>query len=251
MVRHFIIMSSAYSKGARIALDLYGENLNFSTIEATVNKIKEQCGKDVSLSMHFIDTTSERWASVTESDPFFKGVSVFKNIDTFIDLIKKGLTLKGIDVAKFISSKKEYTHLELEKLTYLCYAEYLCANGERLFEDNIYAYRYGPVVESVYKYYKKGDLSEILFDNAKSEEEDIDKVYESCEQLPITGKILFAYDGVNKIQCINETISKYARFSGGELINLTHVKGGAWDRTPQSTIIPDELIKKYHYLEII
>ena len=45
---------------------------------------------------------------------------------------------------------------------YLAYADCLCiTGGKRLFEDKISAYKYGPVVDTVYAECKKFGYSEI------------------------------------------------------------------------------------------
>lgn len=54
----------------------------------------------------------------------------------------------------YILARHTCTHLELEKLGYMCYADYLCRTGKKLFKDTVYAFKYGPVVESVYEKYK-------------------------------------------------------------------------------------------------
>ncbi len=246
MIRHIIIMSSSYSKGTRIALDLCGKNLNIENLISIVSKIKLKCGKEVSLSSHSIYAKSEEWQAVIESDPFFKGVKNVSDVDEFIKLIKRDLSLKGIDIAQYISSKKEYTHLELQKLSYLCYADYYCATQKKLFEDKIYAYKYGPVIESVYKFYKKSSLRDYL--DVQDEEEKEEKQIES---LPIKSKILFGTDGIEKIRTIDETVAKYGNFSAGELINITHRCGSPWDNTKQSDLITDDKILEYHYIEEI
>lgn len=60
----------------------------------------------------------------------------------------------------------------------MCYADYLCATHKRLFEDKIYAFKYGPVVESVYEAYKgMKDIEEGL-----TSDQHLDKDY---EQMPV------------------------------------------------------------------
>ena len=62
MVRHFIILSSSYSKGHRIALDLV--ILDEKDIEIGsqwIEKIKDECGEDTSISIHSIAAPSADW----------------------------------------------------------------------------------------------------------------------------------------------------------------------------------------------
>ena len=79
----------------------------------------------MSISTHFIQTDSVSWESVCVKDHYFKGIEVIDNIDKFIKLIQKDRILNGFDVAKYILCKIKCTHLKLEKLVYLCFADYL------------------------------------------------------------------------------------------------------------------------------
>ena len=60
MTRHFIIMSSSYSQGQRIALDICGIGAaDTSVLYKIIEKIKLKCGEDTSISVHSIETSSE------------------------------------------------------------------------------------------------------------------------------------------------------------------------------------------------
>lgn len=243
MIRHFIIMSSSYSTGTRIALDFYGDKINETSILQTIDKIKIECGSDVSLSTHFVNVDSKKWESVSESDAFFKDVELIERVDQFIELIKKDLTLEGLDIAKYILTQRTCTHLELQKLAYLCYADYLCKTRRQLFSDCIYAYRYGPVIDSIYKKYRGSGSFELDLDEILSEEqigEDIAKT------MPAKSRIMFSTNGTEKLLSIDETLRRYAEYTVHELVELTHKKDGPWARTPQSCSISDDLILKYH-----
>lgn len=76
----------------------------------------------------------------------FPSQEILKNLH-----FKKDRKLKGIDVAKYILSKTPCTQLKLQKLVYLCFADYLCDTGKELFTDKIYAFKYGPVVDLTHK----------------------------------------------------------------------------------------------------
>ena len=146
---------------------------------------------------------------------FFKDVKVIKSIDTFIELIQKDRKLEGIDIAKYILSKIACTQLKLQKLVYLCFADYLCDSGKKLFKDKIFAFKYGPVVETVYTRYKKYGYKPIY-----EETEDIES--KNILEMPSRSRILFAEDGIEKILSIDKTLKKYGNLSASELVNLTH-----------------------------
>ena len=248
MITHYIIMSSSYSKGKRIALDYpIKESEEYTKLKMIVPKIIEQCGEDVSISTHFIDTDSERWKSVVEKDYFFKGVELVKSIDDFIKIIQIDRTLLGIDVAKYIISRIQCTHLKLEKLVYLCYADYLCKYDKKLYQDEIYAFKYGPVVSSVYEKYKQYGYQKI--------EQDERIILETTHflELPSKSRILFAKDGIEKIKSIDETLEEYGKYTAEELVTITHKQLAPWDQSGKGKIeykiIDDDTIKKYHYIE--
>lgn len=182
-----------------IAIDISeAEKLKPTYITKLIQKIKNECGEDVSLSTHTVFTESNSWESVAKADKFFKDVEVIDDVDEFIRDIKKDRTLKGVDVAKYILSRISCTHLGLQELVYLCFKHYLCKTKRRLFEDRIYELRNEPIVETVYNEYKK--YGGVIEEQAKFE-------------LPARSRILFAEDGISKLICIDETLKKYKEFS--------------------------------------
>ena len=190
MTRHFIIMSSSYSMGTRIAYDITDPALwNSAAISEKLNAIKAVCGSDVPLSTHVVEAEDASWAAVQRYDPFFETVLCIDSLEQFAETIDKDRTLTGRDVAVYILSLVPCTHLSLEKLTYFAYAEYLCDTGKKLFADSIYAFRYGPVVESVYERYKKNGCDTIQPDTV---------IKQDVAESPARSRILFARDGLEK-----------------------------------------------------
>ena len=248
MIKHFIVMASAYSIGKRIALD-YSEKdiLQMDAIQKDIDYILEKCGKDASISTHFIQTTESGWDKVVELDKFFEKALLVESKEEFAKILLKDRTLKGIDIAKYILTKVPCTHLKLEKLVYMCYADYLCEFGSKLFIDKIYAYKLGPVIESVYEKYKKSGM-EFL------EVEDDTFMYdETTKKLPIRSRILSSEDGLKKLISIDKTLDKYAKYSASELVRITHQTKTPWSMAGAGNMsyrtIGDALISKYHKYE--
>lgn len=250
MVTHFIFMSSSYSLGTRIALDYIVTDKNVQEeLKQHLDKIIETCGKDVSISTHMIQADDDNWKSVCEADHFFKDVKVISSIDKFIQLIQKDRKLEGIDVAKYILSKIKCTQLKLQKLVYLCFADYLCDTGKELFTDKIYAFKYGPVVDTVYKRYKEYGYKPI-----EQETEDIDS--KNIFEMPAKSRIIFAEEGTEKILSIDKTLKKYGSLSASELVDLTHREETPWFKTFKGieevySSIELDIIKQYHKFEEI
>lgn len=248
MITHFIFMSSSYSLGKRIALDFIVNDRDIQDkLKEYLDKITAECGKDVSISTHMIQAEDITWESVCKADHFFKGVEVIDNLDKFIKLIKRDRKLKGIDIAKYILSKIKCTQLKLQKLVYFCYAEYLCDTGKELFTDAIYAFKYGPVVDTVYEKYKKYGYKSIT--------EEKENINVTVSEMPAKSRILFAEDGTEKIISIDNTLKKYGQLTAGQLVELTHRQSTPWTITRKGTWIlyseiKPEVIKKYHKFEI-
>lgn len=247
MITHYIVMSSSYSKGKRIALDYaLDEKVDYTKLKEIVNRITEECGKDVSISTHFVQTDSKSWKSVYEKDYFFKNVEVIDGVSKFIKLIQKDRVLSGLDVAKYILCRVKSTHLKLEKLVYLCFADYLCKYDMELYKDEIYAYKYGPVVRSVYDKYKRYGYKEI-------EQDDKEILVDDVSEMPSRSRIIFAENGVEKINSIDSTIEKYGYLSAGDLVDITHRDNTPWDVSGKgknrNEIIPNEVIKEFHHNE--
>lgn len=240
MARHFVIMSSSYSLGKRIAIDYSSKDkVNFDIINKQIDEIIKQCGKDVSISTHFVQTETTEWESLIKADSFFEDVLVV-NPTKFIQLINQDRELKGTDVAKYILSMvNDCTHLKLEKLVYLCYAEYLVGTGKKLFPDKIFAFQYGPVVETVFHRYKTQGKEKL--------EEKINADHVS--EMPSRSRILFAKEGTEKVKYIDQIIQKYGDLPASELVNLTHQEKTPWKMSYQEkkfTEIEDECILAYH-----
>ena len=245
MIKHYIIISSAYSLGKRVALYYCDKDiLQMDVIKKDINYIKDKCGTLIQISTHFIQTEEEGFDKVQEYDKFFEGVEVINTKEEFVDIILKDRNLSGIDVARYILTKVPCTHLKLEKLVYMCYADYLCNENKKLFNDIIYAYKYGPVIKSVYDKYKKNGY-EMLDDKETYDEE--------SRKLPIKSRLLVAEDGLKKIISINKTIEKYKDYDANELVSLTHKEFSPWFVAGAGELIneeiTDELIKTYHVNE--
>lgn len=234
-MKHFIILSSSYSKGKRIGLH-YNDKMvkEIECIQEDIEKIQDEFGISVSISTHYITTDDNTFESVIQKDAFFKGVEIIDTLEEFIELIRIDRELTGIDVAKYILSRCDCTHLKLEKLVYFCYADYIVKTKKKLFNDEICTFKLGPVIKSVYDKYKGL--------------KDIEEIKTGVSPMPFKSRILFAEDGIRKLDSIDKTLDRYLKYSSTELVNLTHKKDSPWDISNKlnSAKILDEVIIKYH-----
>jgi len=245
MAFHFIAIASDYTSGIRIGWHYSDEKrLNTNKIQSFMKTVKQKCG-DIPLAIHKLSTESTEWQSVVDKDSFFEDVVITPDMDKFIELVTADRKLSAYDVAKFILSIYPTSHLKLQKLLYFAYAEFLIKTGKKLFDDPIVAYKYGPVVESVFQKFKVHGSS--IIDFMEDEESNIKIV--DIAITPTFMKVASSEQGIKAMSCILDVIKKYSSYSAFELVQLTHKKGGPWDRVyrpGQNRIIKDELIYRYH-----
>jgi uncharacterized phage-associated protein len=139
---------------------------------------------------------------------------------------------------------KELTPMQLQKLVYFAYGWYLAITGERLLDERVEAWQWGPVVPSLYGYlkpYGSGPITELVaeysFHGLKAD-----------FQYPrITS------DDPTRDEFARRVIAKvweiYGKYSGSQLSNMTHGANSPWsqyyDKDVRGTDIPDDAIKKY------
>jgi uncharacterized phage-associated protein len=105
-------------------------------------------------------------------------------------------------VKKAKDSKSKITNLKVQKLLYYAQGWYLANfKGQRLFEDPIEAWKYGPAVRSVYREFSKYGAGDI---DINVTDEEINKID------PDTKKFLDALWNV------------YGKLSAGDLVLATH-----------------------------
>ena len=256
MVKHLIILSSSYSTGRRIVMHFLDEDKD--KFRAAVDAVSQiYGGKEVQFSLHSIVTESAEWESVVESDPYFDDVQVVPTVEEFTDLIRRDRYFSGITVGKYILSMYHCTHTRLEKLVYFCYADYLCATKEKLFEDEIYAFDYGPVVKTVFTEYSRDSKTVpgawLAPHTEVAPEKDVQELPFGVHKMPFRSRIIFAEDGSRKIQSIDSTLERLKDVPTQELVNMTHREGSPWSQiTPRGyhSLITDDIILKGHSAEI-
>ena len=120
------------------------------------------------------------------------------------------------------------TPLQVQKLVYLCHGWAMGFGQDPLFTDAVEAWRYGPVVRSVYnalKQYGSSPIRERIYPVACDLSGDEEKV-------------------------IRAVWKAYGEYDGIRLSRLTHATGGPWHQVcrgdPRSQIIPVYVIRAYY-----
>ena len=141
----------------------------------------------------------------------------------------------ALDIAKYILCIAQengdlITNLKLQKLLYYAQAWFMVNNdGERLFEDEIEAWQYGPIVKAVYNEYKRFGRQAIEL--------------EDCNL-----KTDFGFLSDNVKTFLDEFCQEYFRYSAFEMVASTHQEKPWQEAVKQgyNTIIDTNLMFKYY-----
>ena len=139
---------------------------------------------------------------------------------------------KPLDIAAYIIQLSNQigeplTNMKMQKLLYYAFVWYAVEKKEPLFKEAIMAWKYGPVVVSVYKAYEKFG-ADIIKEATNGNPNALDKFTKSL---------------------INDVFSVYGNKTAIELMGLTHSEA-PWRDTfnpdNQNTAIPFEAMVQYY-----
>ena len=132
-------------------------------------------------------------------------------------------------ILKALQEKMPLSPMKLQKLIYFTYRDFLQRTNNQLFSESISAWKFGPVVESVYHHFSPFGSSSI------------DKFYkDSAGAVSILSESSGAFGAI-----IRSVWEKYRFHSGIELSRITHKVGSAWYKawTTRRPYLNDEDIK--------
>ena len=218
MYHHFILVASSYSKGERIGFHLVTEGkLDNTIIEEKMKRLRQINRDDV--GVHSFVTDSADWQSVIELDSFFEDIMVCQDFEEFERVL--------------------LSHLQLQKLVYLAYKEYLFKYKEPLFDEKIVAFQYGPVVEEVYQQFKRYGSEVIKIDDQT------EYILKDIRLPQALGRMLLVEGSEKIVTILLDVINEYGDLTGGQLVELTHSSQGPWDTVFRPSLnceITDEII---------
>lgn len=117
----------------------------------------------------------------------------------------------ALDIAKYVinycnEKQKPISNLKLQKILYFLWIDYFKATQQYLFSNEIYAWKFGPVVPDVY--------------------------YEFCAYggLPIEKNFSITLEAKDKL-IVDNIIDKYSKLSAFQLVEKTHQSNTAWYKT--------------------
>lgn len=245
MYKHVIILGGSYTLGKRVAFHrIVNGCSDMGCVKSDIEKIKRELGSLRFFSTRIISTHDISWESVVESDSYYQDVTAYETIESFIDALSTDDTLSSKDIARYIISKFPcgIANLALQKLTYLCHAEYLSKYDKPLFKDRVCAFDRGPICYDLYQEYKE---SKGYYQHTK--------IYFDGEMTMFKSRLISSRDGISKLDVIDSTLAKYSGLSANELVAITHRENSPWKKTyVQGAFykeIPQDVIKQYHYIE--
>ena len=111
-------------------------------------------------SVQCLATSSETWESVVQYDRYFESMYCIdykgdESINEFVRIIQANKVLTALDIAKFILCRVECTYVKLQKLVYLCCADYLAETGKAVIAEAPVFSPDGPMFESLMMEYGK------------------------------------------------------------------------------------------------
>lgn len=123
------------------------------------------------------------------------------------------------------------SNMKLQKLTYLAYGLYMDVKKEKLFPEEIQAWKYGPVIPELYHSFKLYHANPIP--NGHYLINDV--------ETNITSEIKDLVEAV---------IDMHGNKSAGELVDFTHREGTPWSKAYQAgnsnLVISDGLIRDFY-----
>lgn len=150
-----------------------------------------------------------------------------------------------IDIAR--ENKTKLDQMKLQKLVYISHGWFLAlSQGRPLIEDEVCAWKYGPVLPILYDEFKNCGQYAITdyATDFRIDNDDFSVIYET----PTVDK-----EDSETRSLADEIWKMYGKLTGPQLSNLTHMKGTPWDivysKSPHSTI-PDNLIQQ-HFEKLI
>lgn len=152
------------------------------------------------------------------------------------------LAVANFFVEKSIDGGVELTPMKLIKLVYIAHGWHLAINKEPLISEAVQAWKYGPVVRSVYdqfKGFRDGQVTQMA-------------------QVFANGEFIAPRVSDDNTKAFLQSVwSAYCHFSGWQLSAITHEPNTPWDKTwnanggsdQTGAVIPNETILQ-HYVSL-
>jgi len=159
-------------------------------------------------------------------------------------------------VGKSIEERRPLTILKLIKLTYLAYGWIAAVLGRKLFDEPVEAWRYGPVVPSVYQEFKHWGARPILWPGGMRVEisdevgEDTTDSYIRANGI-VRSELPRRIDDDRVRKGLEWVWKKYSSRTAVDLSQMTHLPGTPWDEIYKGRQRGSQRHKKIPYEKIL
>lgn len=214
-------------------------SIAFHVADKDIEKLKDSQKKlmlmaedlKASFSFHVIQTEKPNWNSIVELDSYFKNMLIFDDEKSFIEEISDSSTITAEEIAGFLQKNVGISsNLKIQKLLYFIYSKILILTGNKLFNEPIQAWDYGPVVPEVYSSFKWNELPSPNI---------------------LLNKLVMNKQREVIIESIEYILKKYGDRDAFDLIDLTHRVDTPWSKVfkrNENRCITDNLIIEYNKL---
>lgn len=146
----------------------------------------------------------------------------------------------AVEIANYFlqTSGFNISPMKVQKLVYYAHAWHLALHGTPLIQEQVEAWRYGPVIPNLYTELRAygNNLVTRLIDELS---------YEDLEFHPVA-----IPEDDHTLDHLNSIWDSYGDFSATRLSNMTHIAGSPWAQTwheniAPNTAIPNETIEHY------
>lgn len=124
------------------------------------------------------------------------------------------LSIANFFLGKSMDGTAELTNMQAVKLTYIAHGWYLGMTGEPLLNEMPQAWKYGPVVQSVYEQFKQYGRNPIT--------------QLAWKTLPTGQTSNYPLSDESLIPFLEKIWSVYGSFTGSQLSDMTHQPGTPW-----------------------
>lgn len=158
-------------------------------------------------------------------------------------------------IHKGILSGNHISPMKVIKLTYISHGWYLAITNEELYQDDVQAWKYGPVIRPLYhqvKHYGNDGITELIQFS----------VWSKDDKEPVSKVALIEDEYINKnpdkanqiVKFLDHIWDEYGDYTAVELSDMTHQKNTPWDISwyelgaseQPDFIIPSDLIQSYY-----
>ncbi len=244
-MKHYIILGYDLNrKNRKVVLwgNLKNHSRGMNKLYDMLATIRRNVSNPNAYSVNFVESNDTSWESVVKENNFYKDVEKpLDDVNEFIKIINN-IKLSSIDVAYLILYNLPTTEFKLQRILFLVYQAYLKKYKKKLFDDEFFAWEYGPVNRMVFLEFTE---FETHIEGVNVTKEDDSQKITIDDQY--NDKIQYHKDKERIIDTVNEIINTYGKYSSQQLVELLTSDKSAWKKTEIDLVINDTDIFNSNY----